>query len=625
MDYTKEELFSKIKNYSQKYYEGTPGISDEEFDRLVDEYESQYGKIEQIGWGFDPSKIPLSKKRHKYGLVGSLSKVYEMTNVNLTNCIITDKLDGMSCVAYYVNGMLESAVTRGNGTFGVDVTNKYKFITGLTNIPDEGFTGAIRGELVMSEASWSAFKEKHPEYENSRNAVAGIINSKEIDKNKLSYISFVTYKIIAHEDIRNSNMNYDNIFNWLKDNGFTVVNSIIVDDYGKSVTTVDDMRDIYSSRTEYPCDGLVITNRKVLINNNGFFEYDEYAFKFKSETAETRVTGIDWNLTRTGKMIPTVLIEPVKLDGATIRRVTGFNAGYIRDNSIGIGALIEIERAGQVIPDIQRVIEDAMISLPKECPKCSHSLKWSGVNLICDNPDCIAKDYEKVYRFISIVGCKDVKNVGPALINDFIDYCVTLSGLSDKVDSMSRLVVGSKLVTPIDLSNNFGKATVDKYISILKNLSSPIDKCDFLYALNIPGLGYKTCEALVNAGVLDKMTDIEDISWTSMIYDIKGIGSTTVEALLKNYNYILNMKNIFALKERAVFRYVAVTGSLSRSRSEFDNFIQKYGWKVDSNIKNSEYLVTNNPDPTSSKGKKAKELGKPIITEEEFYKIILKS
>ena len=357
---TKESMFNKIKEYATAYYTGNALISDDEFDALVEEYESQYGKLDKVGWGFIPSgkKVP-----HKYGLVGSLTKTRDATSIDFRDKIITDKLDGISCVAYYEKGELVRALTRGTGTEGVDITDKYVMIPGAVTSVKEycniKFTGAVRGEILMTKSMWDLFSNRYSDegYKNSRNAVAGIMGSKDYDEKKFAYFNFVTYKIVGWEDHPADLTSYVYILESLKKFGFDTVRYINTDSLTVLPRDNDDMKYYYEvEKVDYPRDGFVITQNNVKINREVI--YQDFAFKFKSDVKTTTVVGIDWNLTRTGKMIPTVLVDPVELAGVTVRRATGYNAQFIRDYNIAKGKKIQITRSGEVIPCITAVLQE---------------------------------------------------------------------------------------------------------------------------------------------------------------------------------------------------------------------------------------------------------------------------
>lgn len=358
-----EQMLSEIKRYAEAYYTGNSLISDDEFDKLVDRYESIYGKIDKVGWGYESKSD--KKFAHKYGHIGSLDKTRSVEGIDFRNKIITDKLDGISCVAYYENGVLVRALTRNNGEVGVDITDKYSLIPGaVISIKDYckiNFTGAVRGEILMRERWWERFSEEFSDqdYKNSRNAVAGIMGADDADKEKLKYFNFIAYKMVGLETEDDSEwMSYREVLYRLREYGFDVVRHVTADELIYP-TSIEDMKFIFDEgHSDLPRDGLVITEDLVDIRDNGEVVYDDFAFKFKGDTEDTKVTGISWKLTRTGKMVPTVLVDAVQLAGVTIRRATGHNAQFIKDYNIAEGKTVRITRSGEVIPYIVAVLQE---------------------------------------------------------------------------------------------------------------------------------------------------------------------------------------------------------------------------------------------------------------------------
>lgn len=341
------ELEEQIPYYAQKYYEGNPEIDDSSFDKLVDELRELHPESEilnKTGWGYEPTIG--EKVQHRYQKMGSLNKTREWSGIpdifkNREPVCISQKLDGLSAVAYYRNGNFYQGVTRGNGEVGIDITNKMER---LVSSHIEGFTGAVRGELIIPVENWNKMKEENPDLISARNTAAGIINRNEITED-LDNIVFCVYKVVGCE----GNLPFSNTLEmrqFLMKNFKHVVTTVYPILYDEkfwnthSGYTFDEMKE-----KGYAIDGLVLTSNEFDIKDNGAIEYKEIAYKFKSETAETRVIEVEWNISRLGTMKPIVKVEPVELSGAVIRKATGFNARYIQDNKIDRDAVIEIERS----------------------------------------------------------------------------------------------------------------------------------------------------------------------------------------------------------------------------------------------------------------------------------------
>lgn len=613
------ELEEQIPYYAQKYYEGNPEISDEEFDKLTDELRELHPESEilnKTGWGYEPTIG--EKVQHRYQKMGSLDKTREWSGIpdifkNREPVCISQKLDGLSAVAYYRNGNFYQGVTRGNGEVGIDITNKMERL-----VPShiEGFTGAVRGELIIPVENWNKMKEENPDLISARNTAAGIINRNEITED-LDNIVFCVYKVVGCE----GNLPFSNTLEMRK---------FLQDNFENVVTTeypILSSEDFWNTHAEYTfekmkekgyaIDGLVLTVNKFDVKDNGAVEYTEIAYKFATETAESKVVKVEWNLSRLGTMKPVVIIEPVELDGARIQRATGFNAKYVNENKIDTGAVIEIMRSGSVIPDIQRVIDPAPVyNLPDKCPVCGGDLEWKGVDLVCDNIDCPNREYSNLMVWSDVIG--KVDGLGRNLKEDFFNEC-EVENLDDFYNK--------------PLFYNVGTATgkkIEKFVD--KMIFNDVDVSDALCALNIPRLGRTTANKLVeNKEVCEKFLKYavtREIDQSTIEKITRIVGQATAKQILNadrlaSIKYVYDRLKFPETKKVEIENKIAVTGSLEgMSRKQFEEFINTKGYGLTSNLKEAQYLVTNNPDPTSSKGKKAKELNVPIITQEEFMNII---
>ena len=355
----KEDLEAQISYYATKYYSGEPEISDEQFDLLVDKLRSidPNSSVLKTGWGFE---VENDKIKHKYSHIGSLDKTKTYADIpdrfKQKTIFISPKLDGLSAVAYYENGRLVRGITRGNGEFGKDITNKLIRIIG-SQIFDKSFTGAVRGELIISNNNWNKLQDKYINLISPRNFAAGIINRKDIDDD-IDMIDLVVYKVVGQENKPIFTQRED-MLQWLKTNFvhcipiyyYPVLNETSWETY--HTQTFEDFK-----KLGYSLDGLVLTNPNVVYDtiHNGYI-FDEVAFKFQAETTIVTVTDIEWNLTRTQKLVPVICFDKCYISDAEIQRATGFNAKYIYENKICVGTQVEICRSGEVIPYILGVIE----------------------------------------------------------------------------------------------------------------------------------------------------------------------------------------------------------------------------------------------------------------------------
>lgn len=392
------ELEKKIVDAAQAYYtDGSSELTDEEFDSLVEQLRKEPPDSEVLkktGWGYSITEdtTPGMKYKHRYGEAGSLEKCRtwdEIRSEYKYNMIdISAKLDGLSVVLYYKEGVLDQALTRGDGNVGIDITDKIKVILG-DSIPDKSFTGGVRGEILITNDHFKEYQLIHPEAKNPRNSAAGLINGKEITED-FKYLNVVVYSIVGMDiGYPVGSMFYVcNVREWLSNNfELTAPNTSMDINSITFLEKFDELRAVWAEI--YPIDGLVLTLNTVRLELGNCVIQKSQAFKFKSETAQTKVLEIEWNMSKTGYAVPRIRIEPVQLAGTTVQYCTGYNAKYISDNKIDVGTIVEIEKRGEIIPNINKIIAvSGKCELPSFCPNCECELQWDGVHLACNNPNC---------------------------------------------------------------------------------------------------------------------------------------------------------------------------------------------------------------------------------------------
>lgn len=597
-----------IKYYASKYYTGESEITDDEFDNLISHLRSLSPESEILrttGWGYDPMGVSGNKVQHSVdmGSIHRKPRSYEDIPGDFKGRVvrITPKLDGISMALYYKNGYLDKAVTRGNGKVGLDVTEKLKKATGVLNRISDEFTGVIRGECIMMNSDWERFSKLHPDAKDPRNSVSGIINAD--NSPYMPYVTFIPYKILA----ANKTFNLaSEISPYLWDLGFIPINTKTA---GLTRGCTEDLTEIYTTYCQiYPCDGLVLTKIPLSSTAGREIVYDEIAYKFNGETAVSTVRYISWNLTRTQRMVPTIIIDPIHISGATIQRVSGNNAKYLIDNQIGIDAEVKVMRSGEVIPLITEVIKPTTPHLPCYCPKCNMELSFQGVDLVCTNADCYGSKFNRVEHWISTIA--KVDGLGLKLIDEFIS--------SNDIESIGDLYDRSEYCYP-------GTPAADNLIDkMFMALNFDVDPIDALCALNIPRLGRSSAEKIVDAGLYEEFKSLQDLNNESgKIRSL--VGPATYKSIINNRSVIENLKY---LKIRMSETHksdevskgeVVITGALSIKRSEFEKIVRDKGYTLAGVIKKTtKYLITNDPNGSSSKNKKATELGVPKVTEAEF-------
>lgn len=630
---TEQERWEEISNYSQSYYEGHPEISDAEFDELYEKFKKDFPNSNYLklpAKGFDPNATNLQKFKHKYSTVGSISKIHSVEETNFVAPFyynISVKLDGSSLVLYYVDGQLERALTRGDGLYGLDVTNKVKYLCPEALTPkffhEQPFTGAVRGEVVMSNCAFQEYKKEHPEAKMARNVSTGLMMRKDVSE-ELKYCDYIAYKILAVENDAMLEWWLPEVHLQLKNWGFKVVTSVTVE--GEKIT--DDFMSQLKQREDfntYPTDGLVIETCSLTSDEAGIVTYVEVAYKFAAETKTCKVIDVKWNFSPKGKLVPVVQIEPTMMSGALVSNVSGFNYKFIMDNNIGPGAEITVCRSGEVIPDIQSVTKPSVeVASPYTCPECGEVLELTktGVDLVCSNPDCKGRKFYNRYTFIEKM-VEDIKGFGEVLIQQLVDV-MTECSLAPEAYTEASLFFDIQHAENSFFQNVFTPSNAEKCVKLKQLFQKPLSKEKFLRAMNIDLLGEVAAKQISSNKELFNTLFYCDKSQLLAQLSCLGVAPVLASNIIKNIQRIRNFNAINITweedKSENINKFIAVTGSLSIPRKEFEAKLNAKGYGITDNMKKAEFLVTNDPNSGSSKNKKAKELGLYILTEDEFWR-----
>ena len=634
----------RIAEASQAYYStGTSPLSDAEFDALLEEErrENPNSSVLGIGHGYDINKDQRKDKKfpHKYGIVGSLDKCHnwdelpkDFKNISADHIQFASvKLDGISCVMYYKDGVMYQALTRGQKvndiSVGIDITDKVKIISPtFLEIPDKTFTGAVRGEILMSHNSFWTYSQNYPEASNARNSTAGLMGQKELTDD-LQFLDIIVYTVIGCEDPTRFTK-YQEVFNWLVRNfidqdgpAVAYYHTIHGSEYNCNnfISVMETFRDNWYST--YPADGIVLSDNDITVSGNSRI-YNSVAFKFKAEVKETVVTGIEWNLSKTKNLVPTVLVEPVELSGATVTRTTGYNANYILDSGIGVGAKVRMYRSGEVIPTIDEIIEKVPVDLPTKCPCCEADLVWKGVHLVCDNPDCADMKTQDLLIWCNNIA--PVDGLGDTLkLKFFEELC---SALSENLPTGSEVSIEgaynlAKVYDGIHINPNVGSQYKLFYTMLNGLIHNKVPMYKALIALNIPRIGDVTAKKL--AQYPDVVESLVDGCYSSLEL-MSIVGEATTGTILMNLNKFQRLSYIWDNIDKTVADTdvikVAITGSLSIPRKQFETLLSANGFKLGDVTKDTKYLITDNPNSSSGKNAKADKLGIEKITEIEFRK-----
>lgn len=630
-------LEKKIKENAQKYYtDGSQSMTDAEFDSAVIELKKSKPDSELFttGWGYNPDENNSGRKfKHRYGLVGSLDKVHNWDELQKDlrdrEIVASLKLDGLSVVLYYVDGKLDQALTRGDGRIGIDITDKVLYINSRLKEIDPTFTGGVRGEILMSNEAFERYAMDHEDAKNPRNTTAGLINAKEISPD-LRLLNIVFYKVIGCNDDRFDD--YKDMLQYLDSQFFPNV----VDYDSVSLTEEDIIYKMNYLRISwyghYPADGIVLARNdlgRLTQNETGNMNSDEtnetiytfvsQAFKFPAETKQAKVDCVEWSLSKTKYLIPKVKIEPTQLSGTTVQYTAGFNAEYILNKKIGPGAVVEICKSGEIIPDIQSVVKTSdEFDLPKICPFCGEYLEWKGVHLYCPNNDCGHSKMTDLLIWTSKL--VPIDGLGDKIREKFFteiygeEYCT--------VDQIMKYSVLTRAKVPdIDKGKQY-QLFRDSILALFRNKFNIVT---VLEALNIPRLGHETAKKLSKyPDIIRKLANNDENTFINLHTFIGNANADSINENREKFmriNFLLDRDGVdWNVTESSNIR-VAITGKLSCKRADFEKELESIGIAVCSINNDTKYLITDDPNSSSEKNKKADKLGIKKITEADFRKL----
>ena len=628
-DQRRFELETEILKHKNYYYKGKPLISDEEYDGLEEELKS-----------LDPNNYVLSlvgttifsskKIKHSSKML-SLNKTYKVEDLlswkDERDLLCTEKIDGSSCSLIYKNGKLELAKTRGDGTFGENISNKVLFIK---DVPRKSVGSEsdfeVRGEVYCTQESLIAIgnemKKRNLETPSSqRNIVAGILGRKDhIDLAK--YLNFKAFELISEKRV--VTLESDK-FKLLESKGFVTPEYFIIKS-GKEIETRLAWAQDFIENGDYLIDGLVFTLNSIKLHDElgATAHHPRYkmAFKFQGQSKVTTIESISWGISRNGIATPVANVEPVELSGAMVSRVTLHNFGMVKNFELKAGDKIEVVRSGEVIPKFLSVVESSNedFSFPKSCPSCDSKLIERDIRLICENDVCDAKLRDRLNNYIKKIGIEDLseKRIQELINANLLSTIDTIYDLSvEKLMTIDKVKdkLATKLVTSINKSKN---VDLVKFLSSL-GLSGAFNKCEKVVMNGFNSLDKvlkMTVEDLISVeGFAEKSSEDFDSSITEnngLIEKLlsKGVIVNDVELVNNDSSPVKGLK-------------FCITGSLTRKRSEVAAEIKKSGGLIVSSVTSkTDYLITNDKESTSSKFKKAKELEIPILSEDSLTQLI---
>ena len=547
------------------------------------------------------------------------------------------KMDGLTIVLTYRDGKLYKAVTRGNGEVGEVVTNNAKV---FKNVPVQiAYRGELilRGEAVIGYHDFEKINEEiedvDAKYKNPRNLCSGSVRQLNNQITAKRNVMFYAFTLVQADGVDFQNSRACQM-EWLKAQGFTTVEYHMV-----TRDTVEDEVAKFSSeisKNDFPSDGLVLSYDDIAygrsLGRTSKFPRDSFAFKWADEIRQTKLLEIEWSPSRTGLINPVAIFEPVELEGTTVSRASVHNISIMEELELGVGDEIEVYKANMIIPQIaQNLTRSGVKDIPKVCPVCGGKTEIRQVSnakaLYCTNPECQAK-HVKAFALFASRDALNIEGLSEATLEKFIDR-----GFIKEFTDIFHL---DKWQEEIQTMEGFGEKSY-------KNLIANVEKAKVttlpkvIYALGIPGIGLANAKVICRefSGDVDRMIH----ATAEELAEIQGVGEVLAGAFVTYFQdekHVESLKRLIAELEipkeeesesQQIFVGVnfVITGSVEHfaNRGEVKELIESLGGKVTGSVTSkTNYLINNDVTSTSSKNKKANELGVPIISEEQFIKMV---
>ena len=638
-------LVSQLNEASKSYYQFDKEImSNFEYDALYDELlelEKETGIVmansptQKVGYEIVSE---LEKETHESPML-SLDKTKDREVLKEwlkdKEGLLSWKLDGLTVVLTYQDGRLVKAVTRGNGEIGEVITNNAKtFVNVPLQIPFQGEL-VLRGEAVISYSEFEkindSISDADAKYKNPRNLCSGSVRQLNSEITAKRNVRFYAFSLVQAKGAELSNEMQER-FLWLSSLGFDVVEF-------KKVTSDNVLEEIqyFADKIEsydIPSDGLVLTYNDIAygisLGRTAKFPRNAMAFKWADEIASTHLLEIDWSPSRTGLINPVAVFEPVELEGTTVSRASLHNVSILEELELGIGDEITVYKANMIIPQVSenktRSKGDLII---KKCPACGGETQVkeeNGVRLLyCVNPLCQAKKSKRFEHFVSR-NAMNIEGFSGATIDKFID-----AGFLNHLSDVFEL---SKYREEMIQMEGFGERSYQKLMeSIEAARHTSLDR--FIYSLGILNIGLSNAKMICRAFHQDYDKLIH--ATKEELMEIEGIGEVIAQFFvdfMENEESRNEMEKVYSYlffeeeeerEDTLKDQIFVITGSLTHfsNRDELKEILEKKGGKVTGSVSaKTTYLINNDITSNSSKNKKAKELGIPILTEEDVLKLL---
>ena len=640
-----QELVELLNKAGRAYYQEAEEImSNYEYDRLYDELKALEEELgitlsnsPTVNVGYEVlSELP--KERHEKPML-SLDKTKDVEELKSflgdQKALLSWKMDGLTIVLTYREGKLFKAVTRGNGEVGEVITNNAKV---FRNIPLQiSYPGELilRGEAVIGYKDFERMNAEIPDaeakYKNPRNLCSGSVRQLNNEITAKRNVRFYAFSLVQADGVDFHNSRAYQL-NWLRDQGFEVVEFHEVTKETIEAEVIKFSEKIVQN--DFPSDGLVLIYDDIAygqsLGRTSKFPRDSVAFKWADEIRETSLLEIEWSPSRTGLINPVAIFEPVELEGTTVSRASVHNISIMEELELGIGDRIEVYKANMIIPQIaENLTRSGVKDIPAVCPVCGGKTEVRQISnakaLYCTNPECQAKHVKAFSLFVSR-DALNIEGLSEATLEKFISR-----GFIREFSDIFHL---DRYEEEIKEMEGFGEKSYN-------NLLSSIEKARVttlprvIYGLGIAGIG------LANAKMICKEFDYDMERMLHATVEelnaISGVGEVLAGAFTEYFSDALHaekLKRLLAeldipkeeVEGKQIFAGVnfVVTGSVEHfaNRGEIKELIESLGGKVTGSVTSkTNYLINNDVTSTSSKNKKAKELGIPIISEEQFLEL----
>lgn len=642
-----EELVETLNKASEAYYNGQDEIiSNFEWDAMFDELSALEAETGHIlsnsptqNTGFESTSG--QKEAHEYPAL-SLAKTKKVEDLEKWAedypIWLSWKLDGLTLVLTYDDGRLSKILTRGSGTLGKNITHLKNAIKGFPlEIPYQGHL-VVRGEAVISYTDFATIndmiEDEDEKYANPRNLASGTLNLDDAEEVKNRKVHFHAFTLVHLDETL---VSWGERMNFLEKMGFTVIDRELGD--AKKIASMIEQwtKRVETGKMDLPVDGLVICYDDTDYAATGSITGHHatragYAFKWQDEAVDSRLRHIEWSCA-VSTISPVAVFEPVQIEGTTVSRASLCNISEIERLGVGKECTLSVIKANKIIPKCIAV-KDAVgeVEIPTECPVCKaatriHISNSGTKTLHCTNSNCTAKNVKKFSRFVSKNGM-DIDGLSIQTMLTFIN-----EGFVREFADIYKLPEHFEAISQLEGFGEKSCENMDKAIKKSKN----VHPVNFIFAICIPMIGTDAAKKIVNTvgfeGFLERMEN--GIGFE----DIDGIGGEKSNSILQWYGSDANRNALEKLLQVVEVQKVekqgndngsckdltfVITGDVHqfKNRDAFKAYVEAQGGKVAGSVSGkTNYLVNNDVESTSSKNKKAKDLGIPIISEDTFVEM----